>query len=155
MKVVTAQLEDFSAWLHLAREVEFLFGPMVAEPSFHRALLKNINRETAFCIRELDGAAGHPLLGGILFSPEPPLYTIGWLAVAQAYRRGGIGQRLVEYVMTLVQPPAEMKVTTFGKGVAAGLPARRFYERMGFHFEAVASPGPEGGSPEIGRLILT
>ena len=89
--VVLAQPEDIPAWLALATEVEPLFGPMVSEPSFHRALHKHIGRGTAFCVRDEDGRPGDPLLGGLLFSLDPPIYRIGWLAVAELHRRQGIG----------------------------------------------------------------
>ena len=78
--VVVAHPEDIPAWLILATEVEPLFGPMVNDPSFHRALHKNIGRGTAFCVREADEPPGVPLLGALLFSPKLPFYTIGWLA---------------------------------------------------------------------------
>ncbi len=58
MKVFVAQNGDFSAWLSLAAEVEFLFGPMVEEPGFHRALRKNIARGSAYCLRKGDGPVG-------------------------------------------------------------------------------------------------
>ncbi len=153
-QVVAAQPEDIPAWLHLAAEVEPLFGPLVSNASFHRALRRNVERGTAFCVREADGPPGVPLLGGLLFSPKPPIYTIGWLAVAQQYRRRGIGQRLVEHVLGLVEAPAELVVTTFGADHPAGEPARRFYERMGFHAAEPAPNGPEGGSRQVYRRAL-
>ena len=154
MHVVAAQPADFSSWLRLTAEVEPLFGPMVDEPRFHRALRVNIRRRTAFCVREGDGPSGVPLLGGLLFSPRPPLYTIGWLAVARRSRRKGAGRLLVEHVIGLVQPPAEMVATTFGADVKGGQPARRFYERMGFLPAESAPNGPEGGSRQIYRRIF-
>jgi len=42
MKVQVAQLEDIDSWLSLAAEVEDLFGPMVNEPGFMKALMRNI-----------------------------------------------------------------------------------------------------------------
>jgi len=152
--VVVAQPEDIPAWLILAIEVEPLFGPMGNDPSFHRALHKNIGRGTAFCVREVDGPPGVPLLGGLLLSPKPPIYTIGWLAVAQQHRRHGIGQRLIEHVVGLVEIPAEFVVTTFGGDNPAGEPACRFYERMGFHAAEPAPNGPEGGSRQIFRRTI-
>jgi GNAT superfamily N-acetyltransferase len=149
-----AQTEDIPAWLNLAAEVEPLFGPLVNEPSFLRALHKNIARGTAFCVRDADGPPGVSLLGGLLFSPKPPVYIIGWLAVTQQYRRHGIGRRLVEYVLDLVTSPAELVVTTFGADNVAGESARRFYECMGFHAAEAAPDGSEGGSRQIFRRIL-
>ena len=152
--VVVAQLEDIRAWLHLAREVESLFGPMSNDPVFQRALQKNIDRGTAFCIREADAPPGVSLLGGLLFSPKPPIYTIGWLAVTQSCRRQGIGLRLMKQVIGLVEVPAELVVTTFGMGTPAGEPARRFYERLSFHAAEPAPNGPEGGSRQVFRRIM-
>jgi GNAT superfamily N-acetyltransferase len=152
--IVFAQPADIPAWLDLAREVEPLFGPMVDEPSFHKALQKNIARVTAFSIREADGPAGTPLVGGLLFSPKPPFYTIGWLAVKQSYQRQGIGRRLVEHVIGLVNPPAEFVVTTFGIDHPAGEPARRFYEHLGFYAAELAPDGPEGGPRQVFRLRI-
>jgi GNAT superfamily N-acetyltransferase len=146
MNVVTARAEDFLAWLHLAAEVEPLFGPLVGEPEFEQALRKNIGRGTAFCVREDDGPPGAPLLGGLMFSPKPPRYTIGWLAVTERWRRRGVGRALVEHVAALVEPPAEMIVTTFGPGERTGMAARAFYEQMGFEPAGAAPDGP-GGSP--------
>lgn len=152
LEIVVAQQEDISAWLELAREVEPLFGPMVREPSFLRALQKNIDRGTAFCIRQADGPPGAPLMGGLLFSPKPPRYTIGWLAVAHSHRRQGIGEKLVRYVLALAEAPAEFVVTTFGKDHPGGEAARCFYEKLGFSPAESAPPGPEGGSRQIFRF---
>ena len=43
MKVQIATRADIPGWLALASQVEFLFGPMVDQPDFHRALRKNID----------------------------------------------------------------------------------------------------------------
>jgi GNAT superfamily N-acetyltransferase len=154
MRVRIAENEDYRPWLCLAAEVEPLFGPMVREPRFQQALRRNIGRRTAFCVREDDDAPGASLLGGLLFSPTPPLYTIGWLAVAEAYRRQGIGRLLVEYVVRQVRPPAEMVVTTFGRDLAGGYAARQFYERMGFKPAEMVACAPDGSARQIYRRLF-
>ena len=154
IQVTVAQPEDIPAWFVLAAEVEPLFGPMVAEPSFHSALHKNIERGTAFCVRTADGPPGAPLRGGLLFSSRPPVYTIGWLAVAQQYRRTGIGKKLVEHVLGFVKPPAELIVTTFGPDQPGGEAARLFYESIGFQAVEPEPDGPEGGSRQIFQRTL-
>src|SRR5919199_1148979 len=95
MHVQRAHHDDVAPWLALAAEVEALFGAMADNPDLRRALDRNIERGTAFCVRENDGPPGAPLAGGLLFSPHPPRYTIGWLAVARRWRRQGVGRMLV------------------------------------------------------------
>jgi GNAT superfamily N-acetyltransferase len=153
-RVTVAQREDIPAWLILAQEVEPLFGPLVNNASFLSALHRNIKRGTAFCVHEENGPGGVPLLGGLLFSPKPPVYTIGWLAVTKQYRRQGIGQKLIEHIVGLVGSSGELVVTTFGKGHPAGEPARRFYKRLGFHAAESAPQGPEGHSRQVFRRTI-
>ena len=152
MHIALAQPADIPAWLDLAAEVEFLFGPMVADPAFHQALERNIERRTAFCIREQSDLPGTPLVGALLFSAtRAPHYKIGWLAVAARWRRRGAAQALVTHCFDRTQPPAELSVTTFGADNLAGKPARDFYERVGFHPAEAAPNGPEGGTRQIYR----
>ena len=139
MIVQTATFDDMSSWLALAAQVEHLFGPMVDNKLFHDALLKNIRRGSAFCIRKRDGKPGKPLLGGLLFSAHPPVYRIGWLAVSKEQRRRGVGRALVEHAFGLVVPPADMMVTTFDEKDPLGRDAVRFYKEMGFRMMDVAS----------------
>ena len=134
--------------------MEALFGALVDNPDFRRALHRNIERGTAFCVRENDGPPGAPLAGGLLFSPHPPLYTIGWLAVARRWRRQGLGRMLVGHARGLVQPPAELAVVTFGEDNVAGEPARQFYRELGFQPAEQAPAGPGGGSRQVFRLLL-
>jgi GNAT superfamily N-acetyltransferase len=151
MKVEIATRADIPGWLALASQVEFLFGPMVDQPDFHRALRKNIDRKSAYCVREQDRSAGAPLMGGLFLSFRPPEYDIRWLSVAEQWRRRGIGTVLLEHVFGLIKPPAALFVTTFGEDNPEGQPARQFYKKMGFEPFAEAPPGPEGGSREILR----
>jgi GNAT superfamily N-acetyltransferase len=152
MQVVLAQPADIPPWIELAAEVEDLFGPMVADPAFHSALERAIQRQTAFCIRERAGTPGAPLAGALLFSAtRAPDYRIGWLAAAQRWRRRGVAQALVAHCFGLIQPPAELSVITFGEDNLAGRPARRFYEHMGFLASEAAPNGPEGGARQVYR----
>jgi GNAT superfamily N-acetyltransferase len=149
-EVVVATEADFMPWRALAAEVEPLFGPLVGDPSFEGALARCIARGDALCLRE--GAEGSPLLGGLLFSRKPPVYTLAWLAVAARGRRRGVGRLLVLHSLSLVLPPAEVVVTTFGPDIPEGEPARRFYEAMGFLPGEPAPDGPDGTTHRIYRL---
>jgi ribosomal protein S18 acetylase RimI-like enzyme len=133
MIVQNAQPEDYAAWLRLAGEVEDLFGPMVEVEAFQQTLMKNLRRGTALCVRDQDRPAGAELLGGLFYSPKPPLYKISWLAVRRTCRRQGIGLKLMEVFWERVVPPAEIMVTTFGAKMEGGEPAQRFYRKLGFH----------------------
>ena len=152
MQVALAQPADIPAWLHLAAEVEFLFGPMLADPAFHQALERSIQRQTAFCIREQADIPGTPLVGALLFSAtHAPHYKISWLAVAARWRRRGAAQILVTHCFSLIQPPAELSVITFGADNPSGKPARDFYARLGFYAAEVAPNGPDGGTRQVYR----
>jgi GNAT superfamily N-acetyltransferase len=154
VRVQSAEYRDVRSWLDLAAEVEGLFGDQLGDPDFYQALLRNIGRATAFCVREGDGPAGARLAGGMLFSPrwpERPEYRISWLAVAERCRRHGIARLLVQHAFNLVEPPAVLAVGTFGEDLEPGRPARRLYERMGFHPAELLPPGRNGGSRQVYR----
>ncbi|MEO7911507.1 MAG: GNAT family N-acetyltransferase [Roseiflexaceae bacterium] len=152
MQVALAQRADIPAWLDLAAEVEFLFGPMVSDPAFHGALERSIQRRAAFCLREQADIPGTPLMGALLFSAtHAPHYKIHWLAVSTRWRRKGMAQALVMHCFELIQPPAELSLITFGADNQAGRPARQFYERMGFRATEFAPNGPEGATRQVYR----
>jgi Ser/Thr protein kinase RdoA (MazF antagonist)/ribosomal protein S18 acetylase RimI-like enzyme len=154
MQVQTAAVTDFDAWLDLAREVEPLFGPMVAEPTFHAALRGHIERETALCVREAGGPPGTPLLAGILISRRPSACRIDWLAVAARARGRGLGTLLLSRGLALMPRPSIVSVVTFGPDNPAGEAARRLYERFGFVAAEITNPGTEGQSRQVFRLKL-
>ena len=70
MSVRPATVSDYPAWLALARQVEYLFGPMADEPSFQQGLLQAISEKTAFCIASPEPAGEQPLDGGIVISTD-------------------------------------------------------------------------------------
>ncbi len=123
---------DVPSWLALAAEVEPLFGPMVGDPGFLRALRRNIDRGSAFCVRERGASATKPLMGGLLWSAHPPEYGIGWLAVASEHRRLGVGRTLVRHVLSQVPRGSVVAVTTFAANFPGGEEASRFYGKLGF-----------------------
>jgi GNAT superfamily N-acetyltransferase len=151
MEVVRASMGDIPAWVDLAAEVEPLFGPLVGHEGFMRALERSIARGSATCVRVDDGPPGSALMGGLLFSSHPPSYQIGWLAVAQVWRRKGVGRLLVDHALRLVAPPAEVSVVTFGQGVPGGAAARAFYADLGFVPCEPAEVGPNGQPRQVYR----
>ena len=153
-EIVLATPEDIPAWLDLSAEVEELFGPLVLNPSFRNALERNIARGTALCRRLEDGAPGAPLLGALLYSPHPPVYEIGWLAVSAPYRRCGVASSLVNHMLAQVISPAEVLVTTFCPGEPGGEPALRFYSSFGFYPYKPVRKALDGISRQILRLVM-
>ncbi len=149
MRVEKASIDDIPSWLSLAAEVEPLFGPMVDDPGFHKALWGAIECGGAFCVREADGPPGTALMGAIMFSGSGSSYKIGWLAVAKRSRRNGVGRRLMELVLALAVPPATITVNTFREEEQEGQPARRFYESFGFR------PGELRESHGLPRQVFT
>jgi ribosomal protein S18 acetylase RimI-like enzyme len=155
VRIAVATVDDIPAWVELAREAEPLFGPMVDDPGFHAALRRCVDRGSAFCVRESDGPPGSPLVAGLLFSPKPPVYKLGWLVVTSSCRRQGVGRALAQYAIGLIRPPAELTVVTFGEDNEAGQPARHFYESLGFCPGEAAPRGPEGGTRQVYRIQFT
>lgn len=156
MNVTRAAHEDIEQWLQLAAEVEYLFGPMVDEPHFVEAVEKSIEMGRAFCIREKDGGPGARLLGGVLFSSSnAPIYKIHWLSVSSRVRQQGVGSAILEHVLRMVNPPAEVVVTTFGEDIPDGQPARNLYKKFGFvPLDESVPRGPEGGSRQKFKLSI-
>ena len=154
-QVVRSENRDLSGWLILAAGVEQEFGSLVSNPLFHNTLLDCLDRGTAYCIRENDGPAGSPLIGGLLFTNANNEPRIGWLAVAPEYRRLGLGVRLVEHALEHIASPAVVEVTTFGPRDPQGVAARAFYRRLGFRPGEISNDrGPAGESRQVWRLHI-
>ncbi|MGA5816631.1 GNAT family N-acetyltransferase [Kitasatospora sp. NPDC094028] len=157
-----ARPADLPGFLALAAEVEHWFGPMVAEPGFHRAVTRGIDRGRASVAVEHpgDGAPNDALLGALLYGTDhgaPPRHHLHWLVVADRARGRGVGRALVEDALRRFGTgPAVVEVVTFGPdhpGAVLG-GARVFYERLGFTPAEPAAPGPEGGSRQVYRRPL-
>jgi GNAT superfamily N-acetyltransferase len=155
MIVRLASEDDMPGFLDLARQVEHWFGPMVDDPGFLAALSRHIRRGTAL-VAITGGETG--LLGGLLFGAKPPAYHVHWLVVSEPARGHGVGRALMaEATRRFVTGPGMVEVVTFGAdhpgAVASG--ARVFYEQLGFTAAQAAEPGPEGGSRQVFRKVIT
>jgi GNAT superfamily N-acetyltransferase len=150
-----ASEEDLPGFIELAGQVEQWFGPMAGEPGFRAALARHIRRGTALAAT----TAGEPdLLGGLLFTARPPKYHVRWLVVSGHARGQGVGRALVAGALRrFVTGRGTVEVVTFGAGHpgASASGARAFYERLGFIPAESAAPGPDGGSRQVYRKIVT
>jgi len=143
MPVRLSNSNDFTYWLKLAKEVEPLFGPMVDDPIFCDGLRKAIREGRAICFAEGGQAGGsEAFLGGILISKAAN--EILWLAVAERSRGRRIGRALLVEALGLLDRTRPITVTTFERSLAAGIPARRLYESLGFHYTGDAGLNPAG-----------
>ena len=55
-----------------------------------------------------------------------------FLAVDRACRRQHIAEKMVAYMLTLMDPEKDVVVTTYREGAPEGAAARAFYKRLGF-----------------------
>jgi len=129
--------DDFPGWLELAREVEPLFGPMVADPIFQESLKVAIAHKMAFCTADENG-----FYGGIVISPENN--EILWLAVTQKCRGRGFGTALLTEALSHLDQTKPISVTTFDQTCPAGIPARKLYLSFGFQDDSPAGLNPAG-----------
>lgn len=159
MIIRLAEERDLPGFLGLAAQVEHWFGPMVDDPGFGAAVVGHIRSSRALVASVEDTAAAPtpqpPLLGGLLFGSDAPIFHIHWLVVSDRARGQGVGAALMADAMKRWVPgPGTVEVVTFGAdhpgAVDSG--ARVFYERLGFTPAEAADPGPEGGSRQIFRL---
>jgi len=64
----------------------------------------------------------------IRFTPHPPRYQVGWLAVTGRARRQRVGRQLIGAALAWAEPLTTIEVVTFGDDNPTGLPARHFYQ---------------------------
>lgn len=159
MHVRVASEQDTPGFFELAAQVEHWFGPMVEEPRFRTVLAKHIRRGTALVAASAGQTGLHGgLLGGLLFTARPPDYHVRWLVVSERARGKGVGRALMaQATRRFVTAPGVVEVVTFGADHpgASASGARAFYERLGFVPGEAATAGPEGGSRQIYRMLVT
>ncbi|HEX7713990.1 MAG TPA: GNAT family N-acetyltransferase [Bacillota bacterium] len=156
MIVYLATMDDYQAWLDFTERVLPIFGiELSTDEGYQKALEKNIRRGTAFCIKA-DDAPDRKIIGGMLLSPtQKPVYQIGWFAVDKDFMHRGIGTTLFKFMMTRIEPPAEVFVDTFTASDPHGISARNFYAKMGMvPAEIIEGDFPHGRQCQIYRKKL-
>lgn len=150
MNVIYSTLDDFEAWIALARQVEPLFGPMADEAPFRDALKSAISNREAFCIRPLPGEKQTILKGGIVVSKASN--EILWFAVSEKDRRKGYGRQLLLFAIDHLHRREKILVETFAATVGAGQSARKLYLDCGFVDETTGGINPAGVPTVIMQL---
>ncbi len=128
MKVELATKQDIDNWMDLVYKVKDNFPSLEAEEVLdeHRnTVLEFMDKACAICAK-----ADTEIVSTLLFSKETN--TLCFLAVDAEYRRQHIAEKMFSYMLTFMDSEKDITVTTYRADVPEGIPARRFYKRMGF-----------------------
>ena len=140
MEIRIANECDIDGWMNLVSKVKNSFPGLETKEALdgHRdTVLDFIYKESAICARIED-----KIIGVLLFSKENNILC--FLAVDPEYRRQHIAEKMVAYMLRLLNPTRDVVVTTYREGVPEGFAARKFYKHLGF---AEGKLKEEFGSP--------
>jgi len=90
-----------------------------------KAVLKNIERNTAICVRK-DAI----VVGVLIFSLKQS--GISCMAVHPEHRRNGIATAMIKQMLSVLPPDKDVWVTTFREGDDKAIEPRAFYKKLGF-----------------------
>ncbi|MFW5886850.1 MAG: GNAT family N-acetyltransferase, partial [Bacteroidota bacterium] len=128
--------QDCNIWLELAKEVEFLFGPMADLKEFQNGIIQCIQNNSAFGIENKKGN-----LAGII-AIDREKNEILWLAVSKKYRGNSYGDKLVKKAIEELECNGSIFVQTFSEKENEGKSARFVYEKNGFVYFKDAGKNP-------------
>lgn len=119
-----AELQDVTSWMKMVEIVKDEFPGLELE-SYKQTVIKNINRNTALCIK-----TENEIVGALIFSYN--LKCLSWMAVHPNYRRKGVASALITKMLELFPTDVDISVTTFREGDVKGIAPRRLYSKFGF-----------------------
>ncbi len=128
MIIELATERNIDDWMALVGKVKGSFPGLETEKAMaeHReTVLEFMEKGCAICAKE-DGR----IVGILLFSKETNMLC--FLAVDAEYRRAHIGSKMFSYMLNLMDAGKDITVTTYRAEAHEGIPARKFYQRMGF-----------------------
>ncbi len=128
MIIELATERNIDDWMALVDKVKGSFPGLETQKAMaeHRkTVLEFMEKGCAICAKEEDG-----IVGTLLFSKETN--TLCFLAVDAAYRRRRIGERMFSHMLNLMDAGRDITVTTYRAEALDGIPARKFYKKMGF-----------------------
>lgn len=128
VKIKLGVKSDIDGWMNVVDKVKDSFPGLETEEAMneHReTVLDFMSKRSAVCA-EIDGK----IVGTLLFSKDDNVLC--FLAVDPEYRRQHIAEKMVEYMLTVLDPEKDVVVTTYREGVPEGVAARAFYKRLGF-----------------------
>ncbi len=119
-----AKPEDASSWMELANLVKHNF-PGFDAAEYEKLLCRNIERQSALCVKFRDEIAGV-----LLFSIRAG--CLSCMAVHPDHRQKGIGSALVAKMIECFPRGASIEVCTFRKEDPLGAAPRALYKKYGF-----------------------
>ncbi len=128
MIIELATKQDIDNWMTLVNKVKEGFPGLETEDALdeHRnTVLEFMDKGCAICAK-----TDTEIVGTLLFSKEAN--TLCFLAVDAEYRRQHIAEKMFSYMLTFMDAEKDITVTTYRAEVLEGIPARRFYKKMGF-----------------------
>ncbi len=140
MEIRLAKEADLEHWMNLVDRVKDSFpGLETAEAmeEHKKTVLEFMGKSLAICA-ETD----NKIVGTLLFSKQEGMLC--FLAVDPDCRRQHIGEKMVSYMLTFLKRDQNIVVTTYREGISEGIPARAFYEHLGFEAGRLTE---EFGSP--------
>ncbi len=146
MIIELATERNIDHWMALVDKVKGSFPGLETEKALaeHRkTVLEFMDKGCAICAKE----AGR-IVGTLLFSRQTN--TLCFLAVDAEHRRQHIAEEMFSYMLNLMDAGKDITVTTYRAEVLEGIPARKFYKKMGF---AEGKLTEEFGSP-VQELVL-
>ncbi len=123
-----ATKQDIDSWMDLVGRVKGSFPGLETKKTLeeHRkTVLEFMDKGCAICAK-----TGNKIAGTLLFSKESGMLC--FLAVDSEYRRQHIAEKMFSYMLDLMDSEKDITVTTYRADVPEGIPARRFYKKMGF-----------------------
>ncbi len=123
-KIAVAQKHDISDWMKLVKIVKDNFPGLVID-QYRETLNKNIDRQSAICVRHQN-----EIVGILLFSIEQQ--CLSCMAIHPDHRKKGLASALIGKMISLFPKDSEIWVTTFRKNDPNGDAPRALYKKLGF-----------------------
>ncbi|WBW96810.1 GNAT family N-acetyltransferase [Oceanirhabdus sp. W0125-5] len=123
-----AQTQDLDSWMRMIEIVKDNFpGLKTLEQfeSYRQTVIKNINRETAICVKKLG-----QVVGVLIFSYNSK--CLSCMAVHPDHRKKGIASAMITKMLELFPDDVDISVTTFIEGDVKGIAPRPLYKKFGF-----------------------
>ena len=140
MMIQLASPRELAGWMALVDKVKDAFPGLETREALeaHReTVLDFMQRNLAVC-----ALAEGRVAGVLLFSAEENVLC--FLAVDPDCRRQHIAAEMFAFILPLMDPEKDIRVTTYREGDPAGIAARAFYQSLGFLAGALTE---EFGSP--------